>query len=342
MWVKGEIFGKLEDASRLGRAILTDQHVPSPFGRFDWFERVARFCPPIGMPLIARARANSGDCWLFLAEQPGGHAVSYTCWYSLRFAPSFVDAENERQREAMLVALIRRLPKRIVSVSLSPMHQQDADCMASAFGRAGWRTTLTATSASWTANVTDMRFADYWAARPGELRSTVKRKRAKAGMEITIDHDFVPAHWEEYESIYADSWKDEEGSMPFLRDMAEHEAAAGRLRLGIGRIDGVAVAAQLWTVDSGTAYIHKLAHRESHAELSPGSILSAAMFEHVIDGDKVDIIDFGTGDDRYKRDWMDARAPLLTFDAYNMATASGALRAGKAGLGQLVRRLRSR
>ena len=29
------------------------------------------------------------------------------------------------------------------------------------------------------------------------------------------------------------------------------------------------------------------------------------MFEHVIDRDHVSLIDFGTGDDPYKRDWME-------------------------------------
>jgi len=61
----------------------------------------------------------------------------------------------------------------------------------------------------------------------------------------------------------------------------------------------------MWTVEGGTAFIHKLAHRESAKALSPGSVLSAALFRHVIDEDRVATIDFGTGDDPYKRDWME-------------------------------------
>ena len=59
------------------------------------------------------------------------------------------------------------------------------------------------------------------------------------------------------------------------------------------------------TVEHGTAWIHKLAHREDSRALSPGTVLSAALFERVIDGDGVELIDFGTGDDGDKRDWMD-------------------------------------
>jgi CelD/BcsL family acetyltransferase involved in cellulose biosynthesis len=109
------------------------------------------------------------------------------------------------------------------------------------------------------------------------------------------------------------------------------------LRLGICRIDGVPVAAQLWTVENGVALIHKLAHRESAAELSPGTILSAAMFRHVIDEDNVNMVDFGTGNDHYKADWMDGNTTLMQLSAFNPATVSGLAGAAKAGLSRLVR-----
>nr|MBA3897983.1 GNAT family N-acetyltransferase [Sphingomonadaceae bacterium] len=183
---------------------------------------------------------------------------------------------------------------------------------------------------------------DYWAARPGELRSTVKRKGAKAAMAIAIHGRFDEVAWRDYESVYAESWKPGEGSTAFLRDMAEAEGEAGALRLGIGKIEGEAVAAQLWTVDHGRAIIHKLAHREGLGEHSPGTLLSAAMFEHVIDRDNVGTIDFGTGDDGYKADWMDARAPLFTLSLYNPGRAAGLAGAARAKAAALVAKLRSR
>src|SRR5690606_25043618 len=120
--------------------------------------------------------------------------------------------------------------------------------------------------------------------------------------------------WAAYEAIYAESWKPEEGSPAFLRTFAESEGAAGRLRLGVACANGEAVAAQMWTVEAGTAFIHKLAHRESARAVSPGTSLSAALFRHVIDIDKVTLIDFGTGDNAYKRDWMEAVRPRYRLD----------------------------
>ena len=68
-------------------------------------------------------------------------------------------------------------------------------------------------------------------------------------------------------------------------------------------------AAQFWTVEHGSAFIHKLAYDQDHAKLSAGTTLSAALFAHVIDTDKVALVDFGTGEDGYKRDWMDTERP---------------------------------
>lgn len=147
---------------------------------------------------------------------------------------------------------------------------------------------------------------------------------------------FDPADWQAYEDIYAASWKPEEGSPAFLRGFAEAESAAGRLRLGIARIDGTAVAAQFWTVEAGSAFIHKLAHREDAKVQSPGTALSAAMFEEVIDGDGVSLVDFGTGDDAYKRDWMEDIRPRYQIEALNPRSARSWPYLAKAALRRLV------
>jgi len=86
------------------------------------------------------------------------------------------------------------------------------------------------------------------------------------------------------------------------------------MAMGLACADGVPVAAQFWTVENGTAFIHKLAHLESAKPLSPGTTLSAALFRRVIDEDKVALVDFGTGNDGYKRDWMEEVRPRYRLD----------------------------
>ncbi len=341
LWVKGEIFRNLDDAESAAKG-LDRAGQASLFDRFDWFARVWEHCPPAEFPLIARSRAEGSDAWLFLAEDERGHARALATWYTLAFRPVFTGDPPDNARAAMLTAMARRLRKRLSSIHLSTLPQADCDLLARFFRRAGWAAFASETSCNWTINVRGQSFAEFLAGRAGELRSTIKRKGAKAGMETSIFNHFDENAWVAYEAIYAASWKPDEGSSAFLREMAEAEGAAGTLRLGIGRIEGETVAAQLWTVENGVAVIHKLAHLDSAGKHSPGTLLTAAMFEHAIDTDRVDLIDFGTGDDRYKADWMDTRAPLCTLALFNTRRAGGMLGAAKAWASALVGRIRTR
>src|SRR3546814_14874549 len=84
-------------------------------------------------------------------------------------------------------------------------------------------------------------FDSYGDARPGALRSTVDRKMAKFPVDLEIHDRFSPAIWKDYEAVYENSWKPEEGSLSFLRAIAAQEGEAGHLRMGIARSDGLAI-----------------------------------------------------------------------------------------------------
>jgi hypothetical protein len=337
LWVKGEIFRNLDEVTTSARGELDRSTQGSLFNRLEWFRRTYQYASPAGQPLVVRARADGSDCWLFLTEH-GGHGKALASWYTLAFQPIFTGDPNEATKFALLLASARRLSKRMASIMLSPMPKSEADRVCRAFDRARWVATSHESTVNWTVATDDLSFEDYWAGRPGELRSTVKRKAAKNCIATKVFTSFDGNAWADYEAIYAASWKPEEGSPDFLRDMALTESAAGTLRMGIATIEGEAVAAQLWTVENRHAIIHKLAHLESAKEQSPGSVLTAAMFEHVIDRDRVTLVDFGTGDDRYKADWMDCRTPLYTVQLFNPRQPSGLWGAAKAGLSGIVGR----
>lgn len=341
MWVKGEIFRDLSAALSVAQGGLSRDAQISLFDRAEWFERTWAHCPPAERPLAIRARTEGSDAWLFLAET-GGAAMGLASWYTLAFRPVFTGAPSESAARALIVAIARRLRPHLSSIMLDHVPDYEAHLLRRGFGGAGWITHVEPQTANWSVDVTDKPFEAFWAERPGQLRSTAKRKAAKAPIEITIHDRFDEAAWDEYADIYANSWKPYEGSVDFVRAMAETEGAAGTLRIGIARLEGQAIAAQLWTVEHGTAMIHKLAHREEAAELSPGTILSKAMFAHVIDKDRVSMIDFGTGDDRYKADWMDTRRDLMRVELYNPRTLRGLIGGMKAGLRTLVRRTAKR
>ena len=284
----------------------------APFDRLEWWGALHELCLPDEQPLLALASEGEARCALALMHRPGsGQLRSLANWYSFWARPVFANGG-----EALLPSLARDLARKARRISLEPLAQADAERTATAFTAAGWTVRAEQADVNHRVELAGRSFAEYWAARPGRLRETVRRKGAKNVVTLRIAEHFDPADWSAYEAVYAQSWKPEEGSLAFLRRFAENEGAAGTLRLGLAHIDGRPVAAQLWTVEHGTAYIHKLAHVEDAKTHSPGTLLSHALFAHAIDRDGVQTIDFGTGDDAYKRDWMEQVRPMLRLDMH--------------------------
>jgi hypothetical protein len=308
--------------------VLQAENLPAagPFDRPEWFEL-------LGKPLVALAADGKKRAALTLAEA-NGRIEPLRNWYSFIWRPL--------GDPALLEAVARSLKDRTHRVTLWPVSDEDgsAAALAKAFRTAGWRVAVKPCDHNHVLPVNGRSFAQYWEGRPGQMRTTLKRKAKKVTVEI---HDrFDPAAWADYEAIYSESWKPEEGDPALLRAFAEAEGAAGRIRLGVAYAEGEAVAAQFWTVENGTAYIHKLAHRESAKPLSAGTTLSAALFERVIDADKVALVDFGTGDDPYKRDWMELDRSRYRIDCLDPRQPKAWPALVKRGLRMLARALRRR
>lgn len=334
MAVNIELFESLDDVARDAAGALDRNFVPSIFGRLDWFRLIAAHCPPPGKPVTIRAEKDGRKAWLFLSVSDGD-AHGLAAWYSLRF-----DVVGDRQSDVMTAIAASLRDGGIASVTLAPI--EDPEALAAGFRDAGWIARIEPDKANWRIATEGMDFDAYWATRPAKLRNTAKRKARAADLEVEIHDVFSNAAWADYEAVYRASWKPEEGSFPFLRALAEQEGAAGTLRLGIAKKDGVPVAAQLWLVEHGEATIHKLAYAENVKPLSPGTILGEAMFRHVLDRDRVRVIDYGTGDEPYKADWMSERRMLWRLTAHNPRRLKGLMGAVRAWASNLARRLRSR
>ena len=281
-------------------ALLGDDAQTAPFDRLAWWRGLEEHCRL--SPLLAVARDGDAMAVLPLSVAPG-ELQALSTWYTFRWKPVVSPGADA---PALLTALAGDLAKRAGRIVLSGLPDENGERseLEKAFRSSGWLVFSEACDKNHILEVNGRSYSEYLSGRPGPLRTTLKRKAAKVQCEIHTRFD--PAAWDAYERIYGQSWKPSEGSPAFLRGFAEAEGAAGRLRLAVAHADGEAVAAQLWTVEGGTAFIHKLAHTEASKPLSPGTTLSAALFEQVIDRDRVSQVDFGTGDDGYKRDWMEA------------------------------------
>lgn len=289
-------------------ALLSPEMQRAPFDRLAWWQGLAEHC---GIePLLAVARDGNSAAVLPL-QRAGGQLSGLANWYSFHLRPVSSPGSDAA---GLLTALARDLARRAPRVTLAGLPQEDgsADLTEAAFRQAGWIALREPCDTNHVLRLDGRCYDDYLAGRPGPLRTTLKRKARK--VETRIFGHFDAEAWSDYEDIYGESWKPSEGSPAFLRAFAEAEGAAGRLRLGLAYAEGRAVAAQMWTVEGGTAFIHKLAHREEAKALSPGTVLSAALFRQVIDSDRVALVDFGTGNDGYKRDWMEEIRPRYRLD----------------------------
>lgn len=300
-----------------------------PFARPEWF---ALLESGGARPLVAVAREGDAAVALPLAEGAGG-LEPLTNWYAFTWSEL---ATEGAARPELLDRLARELKRRASRIELTKLPDEDgtATRLERALRRAGWLVRRERCDSNHVLPLDGRSYADYLAARPGPLRTTLKRKARK--VEVDIFTHFEGHAWNSYEAVYAESWKPEEGDPALLRRFAEAEGAAGRLRLGLARHAGQVVAAQFWTVESGTAYIHKLAHLESAKQLSAGTTLTAALFEHVIDRDRVGLVDFGTGDDPYKRDWMEQVRPRYRLTGWRQSDPRNWPAIAKAALRTLV------
>lgn len=200
---------------------------------------------------------------------------------------------------------------------------------------------------NWLLALAGRSYADYQAGLPGPLRTSLQRGRARlkrAGacelQVLTAPGPALEQALADYESVYARSWKPTEGAPAFIRSLALWMAEAGALRLGVLRLNGEPLAAQMWFVQEGVASIFKLAYVQDQAALSPGTVLTAHLMEHVIDQDKVHTVDFLSGDDAYKRDWMSHRRQRVGLLAFSQRHPRGWWAAAKHALRQGVNRLR--
>jgi Acetyltransferase (GNAT) domain len=295
--------------------------VAGPFDRAEWFDRLAAMHFK-GLPRAdAYGRSGNAAAWLSLVAPHPNTRTSLANWYSFVHRPQFSGARDAAAQQLALTDLCAGLKRSVARLTLYPVPESDGSVpmLRAALTSAGWWVSAQPAGDSHWLDLNGLDYDGWWQMRPGELRSTVARKAKKGLVETTIADRFDAAMWADYQRIYTASWKPEEGNSALLRAFAEAEGAAGRLRLGLARIAGAPVAAQLWTVENGSAYIHKLAHVEDSLRASPGTLLTAAMFRQAIAVDKVRRVDFGTGDDRYKRDWMNCHGKLWRIEAFNPA-----------------------
>lgn len=280
-------------------------------------------------------------------------ARSLTNFYSCRYGPLLRDEARPQALESVIDQLVGERPRWDV-INLDSLDHDGAlfPALMQTFASRGWPVQSYFHFGNWFESTTAMTAADYLAARPGQLRNTLKRRANKLAktapftFKLYTRGDEIEDAIALYETIYAHSWKDAEPFPSFAAELIRTIAALGSLRLGIMTIDGVPAAAQIWIVWHGKATIFKLAHDKRFTALSPGSLLTSHMMEQVLSEGGIREVDFGRGDDPYKALWLPRRRERWGIIAFNPSTLRGRAAAlrhlGPATLRQALSRITSR
>ena len=177
--------------------------------------------------------------------------------------------------------------------------------------------------------VSGISFDDFVASRTSMVRKTILRKArqlertGQLRFHVTLRGVEIDSAIADYEKVLANSWKEPEPFPNHTTGLIRAAAAAGALRLGLLYLTDRPVATQLWIVSSGKATIYKLHYDAEFKDQSVGAILTLRMFEQVIEGDHVEEINFGVGNETAKHQWLTDERPLCGVVAFNPRTFGG-------------------
>lgn len=322
---------------------LDDTSTRDFFNRLHWFEILRTHCFADTPLLIAQAEEGDARAILVLA-QCEGRLVALANWYSFSFAPMFINADTPDVRERLLTRIARDLRRAHGCVSLYPVLNDAgmASLIVRSFRAAGWIAHARDAAHNHLLRITDRDFDAYWAARPGQLRKKVRKKGKSPDLSYHVHDSVTDELWRDYLVTYAASWKKREPHPLLMRALADDAAARGALRLAFLRQDGRAIATQLWTIEGDVALVHKIAHDQHCDALSPGTLLAHHMFRRAFEQETVGIIDYGTGDNAYKREWMDEERAMMLVDCFDPARPSQWCAAARCTISALVGRKNGR
>lgn len=328
-----------EDAIKLMDA-AEDQSLQ--FGT-DWYRTLTRavFAGSIVRFAVVRDGAHCIAVLPALVQQRRrGHLLSGLAnYYTSLFAPAL----SPRCKPAGLTLALQALARDAGGAASFTFAPMDPDSEAyqhlySALEQGGWFPFRFFCFGNWYQRI-ESSWADYEHGLDSRVRNTLartlKRFLADGGrFEILREPAELQAALASYLQVYAHSWKRAEPYPEFLPELIRVFGQRGCVRLGLAWLHDKPVAAQIWLVADRKADIYKLAHDMDFSRYSPGSLLTAKLLRHVLEVDRVDQVDYLSGDDAYKKDWLRSRRERWGIAAYHTRSLAGLLQL----LGELLRR----
>jgi len=310
----------------------------------EWYETFIReICPTLNAEIItieAGTSESPDPILLIFFLKENRKICSLSNYYTSRFGiiGSASKKTFGRLIHKMIGNLLNEFPT-VEQVLISPIRPEDSEyrLIVKAFKDQWWYVRPYFCFGNWFLENKSPEFTAYFPSLPPRIKNTLKRKERKfrrAGGLCVVYKDIPELRLalEAYHSVYSHSWKNQEPFPEFINGLVERFAEIDASRVGVAWLDNLPVAAQIWFVYEGVAYIFKLAFDERRRNFSPGTVLSAHMFKYVLETDRVDKVDYLSGDDTYKKDWMPNRREMWGMAAFNPKTLRGLVM----GVGNLV------
>lgn len=158
-----------------------------------------------------------------------------------------------------------------------------------------------------------------------ELRSREKRLRERGRVELRFldQQENWKAGLDAIEEIERQSWKPAEGfpithphHWRFYLAYAQLAASKATLRVPILYVDDQPVAFDYGIYQDGTYFLLQTSYAQRWNEFYPGSVLRKLVIEWLY-GIHAEEIDFGAGDDIWKRKWTDAAREYRLYTVFN-------------------------
>jgi hypothetical protein len=306
---------------------------PAPAGSFFttpawWRATIDAALPPGATPLFLRA---GNAVFPMLRTRAGWQSL--TTLYSYLYEPIGIGGGADFARWCKGKGVVRL-------DSLDPAAPWLAELRA-ALEHAGFKPLFFDHFGIWEEDVTGHTWDDYARGREGRLRETLRRRlrdfHADETMRLTLDTSETAI--EAYHTVERQSWKQPEPFPAFNRTLFAQAGRDGHLFLGVLWQAGAPVAVQAWALHNRRATVLKLAHDQGLDARSPGTVLTALVIRDLLDRQAIDWLDFGRGDDAYKKLWVKQRRQRVGLLIADPWRPSGWRAIARQALGRMKRSL---
>lgn len=279
-----------------------------------WRATIAAALPPGAEPRFLSIAIQDQTAALFPMLRTGRRWQGLTTLYTYRYAP-LLAPDLPAPARLLACEAFGRVIRSAGVTRLDALDPADPDhaVLLAGLRRAGLVPLAFNHFGTWEEDVIGQDWDTYLSHRDGRLRETIRRRlrdlRARPDARFTIltSAPDIAAATDAYDAVAARSWKQPEPFPTFNRTLFREAARDGDLFMTQLTLGDRPVAVQAWAQHHGRATVLKLVHDEDLARLSPGTVLTALSIQHLLRDRALTHLDFGRGDDAYKKMWVRER-----------------------------------